>query len=153
MLRSLPALLVTAIVLLTCCACGDSPTTLDEYQTTPVTLPGGQQIRAEMVSNPKDMLKGLQYRDSLAPNRGMIFLHGSPGFYPYWMYQVRIPLDIFWLDTNRKVVEISADTPPCKTAAKQCATYGGTHQAVTVFEMPAGSARKYGIKVGDTIKF
>src|SRR3981081_3754361 len=112
MRRSLPALIVTVILVVTCSGCGDSPTTLEEYQTTPVTLPGGQQIRAEMLSNPKDMMKGLQFRDSLAPNRGIIFLHGSPGLFPYWMYQVRIPLDIFWLDTNRKVVEISADTPP-----------------------------------------
>jgi uncharacterized membrane protein (UPF0127 family) len=136
-----------------CSGCGDNPTTLEEYQTTPVTLPGGQQIRAEMLSNPKDMMKGLQFRDSLAPDRGIIFLHGSPGLFPYWMYQVRIPLDIFWLDTNRKVVEISADTPPCKTNAKQCPTYGGTHKAATVLELPAGSARKFGIKVGDTINF
>jgi uncharacterized membrane protein (UPF0127 family) len=106
-----------------------------------------------MLSNPTDMMKGLQFRDSLAPDRGMIFLHGSPGFFPYWMYQVRIPLDIFWLDTNRKVVEISADTPPCKTNAKQCPNYGGTQKAVTVLELPAGSARKFGIKVGDTINF
>jgi Uncharacterized conserved protein len=48
------------------------------------------------------------------------------------MFQVKFPLDIFWLDTSRRVVEISADTPPCKTPAKQCPNYGGTKKAVTV---------------------
>lgn len=153
MLRTCPAFIAALIVLLNCCACGDGPTTLEDYQTIPVTLPRGQQIRAEVVSHPKDMNKGLMYRDSLAADRGMLFLHGSPGLFPYWMFQVKFPLDIFWLDTSRRVVEISADTPPCKTPAKQCPNYGGTKKAVTVLELPGGSARKFGIQLGDTINF
>jgi len=69
------------------------------------------------------------------------------------MYQVKIPLDIVWLDSRNRVVEVSENTPPCKTKASQCPLYGGNHDAVIVLELPGGGAKKHGIKPGATIDF
>lgn len=100
------------------------------------------------------MLRGMMFRDSLAPDRGMLFIHGAPGKYSYWMYQVRIPLDIIWIAPNHGIVEISADTPPCPSkSASACPSFGGQQTAVYVLELAGGSARKYSLKVGDTISF
>jgi uncharacterized membrane protein (UPF0127 family) len=148
----LPGLLFAVAVSFTGCG-GDSTTTLDALNTRTITLPGGQRIQAEVVSRQEDIMRGMMFRDSLAPDRGMLFIHVQPGAYTYWMYQVRIPLDILWMSTDRRIVEISPDTPPCQTAASQCPTYGGHNTARYVLELAGGMAKKYGLRTGDQLEF
>jgi uncharacterized membrane protein (UPF0127 family) len=144
----------TILLLLLLCGCGEKPTTLDEFQTQEVTLPNGKHIRAEVMMKQEDMMRGMMFRDTLAADHGMLFLHGGPGNYPYWMYQVRVPLDIIWMDLNHNVVEISPETPPCKSSsARQCPNYGGHAKAIFVLELPGGAAAKNGVKVGERIGF
>lgn len=126
-----------------------------DFGSSVVTLPGGQKIMAEVMTNPTDMARGMMFRDSLEPDRGMLFVHDHPGPYTYWMYQVKIPLDIIWMDSNRRITEISANTPPCKaTSARECPQYGG-HQPDTryVLELAGGMGGKYRLTVGQEIKF
>jgi len=118
-----------------------------------VKLPGGQEIQAEVEINPIDMQKGMMFRDSLARGHGMLFIHDKPGLYPYWMYQVEIPLDMLWMDASRHIVEISAGTPPCKTKASQCPNYGGHQQSQFVLELGGGEAQRLGLHLGDMLDF
>lgn len=134
-------------------ACGPSTAGPEVLGMRTVTLPGGQQIRAEVEMTQVDMQKGMMFRDSLPRGRGMLFIHETPGLYPYWMYQVRIPLDMIWMDANHRIVEISADTPPCKTKASLCANYGGHEQAQFVLELGGGEARRMGLRLGQTLEF
>ena len=127
--------------------------TLEEYETRLVTLPDGKQVRVEVMFNDVDMMRGMMFRDSLAPDRGMLFIHRQPGKYTYWMYQVRIPLDIIWMNQDRRIVEIYADTPPCQTQAHDCPSYGGNQQALYVLELGGGMGARYGLRLGDTLKF
>jgi uncharacterized membrane protein (UPF0127 family) len=132
---------------------GPQPDDMDALGTRKVTLPGGQQIRAEVEMDAMDMQKGMMFRDSLARGRGMLFIHQTAGLYKYWMYQVRIPLDIVWMDTSHRIVEISPDTPPCKTKASLCANYGGQQTAQFVLELGGGEARRLGLSLGQTLEF
>jgi hypothetical protein len=129
------------------------PTTMDDLQSTIVTLPGGQKIRAERMVLTADLARGMMFRDSLAPDRGMLFFHQKEGAYSYWMYQTRIPLDIVWMDRFRRIVEVFPNAPPCPTAASQCAHYGGTRPAQYVLELAGGMAARYGLKIGDILEF
>jgi uncharacterized membrane protein (UPF0127 family) len=141
------------VLLAALAGCGDKPVTLEEYQTRPITLPDGATIRAEVMTHPTDMLRGMMFRDSLTEDRGMLFIHGSLGQFPYWMYQVRIPLDIIWMDNNRRIVEISPNTPPCQTKASECPQYGGHEKALYVLELAAGMAAKHGLHPGAFLTF
>lgn len=143
------ALLAFALAL----SCGEKPATLETYYTRTITLPDGFQVRAEVMIRPEDMMRGMMFRDDVAPDRGMLFIHGEPGRYTYYMYQVRIPLDIIWLDGNRRIVEISPDTPPCKTQASRCPLYGGKETALYVLELGGGSVARHGLKVGQQLQF
>ena len=147
------ALGVALAVLLASCA-GDTPVTMENYEKHPVRLPNGKVIQAEVMTRTQDMMRGMMFRDSLAPGNGMLFVHGQPGLYPYYMFQVRFPLDIIWMDANHRIVEIAADTPPCKAVQNEgCPTYGGHQQALFVLEIGGGMAKKNALAVGDVLDF
>ncbi len=61
----------------------------------------------------------------LPHRRALLFVHQQPGYYRYWMPNVKVPLDIIFMDASRKIVEISANTPLCTTKPEDCLTYGG----------------------------
>ncbi|MGC9970221.1 MAG: DUF192 domain-containing protein [Bryobacteraceae bacterium] len=149
MRRMLPA----AGLILLLGGCGHEAATFEDYQARLVTFPNGKQVRAESMLTDADRSRGMMFRDSIAPDRGMLFFHTALGKYKYWMYQTRIPLDIIWMDRDRRIVEISADTPPCTTEAGECPNYGGNYEALYVLELGGGMAAKYGLKVGDSLRF
>ena len=144
---------IVLAVLLSLTSCGPKPSTVEDFPTRPITLPGGQVIRVEPMISNFEMLRGMMFRTSLAPDRGMLFVHPKPEHYTYWMYQTLIPLDIVWLDSNRNIVEIVADAQPCKTQASKCAQYGGKQISSYVLEIPGGMARKFGLQLGQKIQF
>jgi uncharacterized protein len=124
---------------------------MEDLRTREVILPGGHVIRAESAVDTRDMMRGLMFRNSLAKDHGMLFVHPVSGHYSYWMYQTYIPLDMIWMDENRKIVEIVESAPPCKTAASKCAHFGGNETARFVLELNGGESRRYGIQVGEMI--
>jgi uncharacterized membrane protein (UPF0127 family) len=126
---------------------------MEDLSTRDITLPGGQVIQAESMFDATDMMRGLMFRTSLAPDRGMLFQHRGPGHYPYWMYQTLIPLDMIWMDSSKRIVEIVANAQPCKTPASQCMHYGGNELSQYVLELGGGMAKKYNLHVGDFISF
>ncbi len=143
--------LLAALLPLACC--GPKASTLEDFPTRPITLPGGQEIRVETMIDTIDLLRGLMFRTSLAPDRGMLFVYPRPDHHPHYMYQVLIPLDIVWLDSNRDIVEIAENKPPCKTQASKCEQYGGKEISIYVLEIGAGMAKKYGLTVGQTVRW
>jgi uncharacterized membrane protein (UPF0127 family) len=150
MLRALSLALLLALAVAGC----KQPDPVRDFSSTEVTLPGGQVISSEVESDPVDMARGMMFRDSLPQGRGMLFVHSKPGKYAYWMYQVKIPLDIIWMDQGKYIVEISANTPPCRsTSARQCPNYGGHEDAMYVLELGGGMAAKYSLAKGKQIQF
>ena len=134
--------------------CGTQTATFEDLQTRTIRLPGGALIRAEVMMQPADLARGMMFRDSLPQGRGMLFIHEKPGNYTYWMFQVKIPLDIIWMDSEHRVVEISASTPPCDGKPRsECPTYGGSFPSLFVLELAGGEAQRLGVKVGNVLTF
>jgi len=145
---------VFALFLLLVDCGGPQSTSVEDFHTRPLTLPGGQVIRVETMVDNIDLLRGLMYRTSLAPDHGMLFLYPHPDHYYTVMYNVRIPLDIIWMDARRNILKIDADAPPCKTEASKCPKYGGKALLSSyVLEIPGGAARKYGLQAGQILQF
>jgi uncharacterized protein len=133
--------------------CGPQTEPVEDLNTRIVTLPGGREIRAEVMIKPAEMARGMMYRDPLPQGRGMLFIHEKPAPYRYWMSNVKAPLDIIFMDENRQIVEISADTPPCTTKPADCLLYGGHHYEQYVLELRAGEAKRLGLHEGQTLSF
>ncbi len=135
------------------CGCGPQTESLEDLQTRTVRLPSGREVRAEVLIKPSDLQRGMMYRDSLPSGQGLLFVHAKPGNYAYWMYNVQMPLDIIWLDTEHRVVDVVANAQPCKTKASECPQYGGQKLAQFVLELPAGEAARNGIETGSFLSF
>jgi len=147
-------LAAVCVLLSALAACGRTDTaTLADLSVRDITLPGGQIIHAELATTPERLQRGLMFRTSLAPDRGMLFVFQQEDKVPFWMFQTLIPLDMIWMDSHRRIVEISADTPPCRTDESQCPSYGGHEPAQFVLELNAGAAAKYRLKIGDELSF
>ena len=155
-MKPLAAFAAALLVLCGCStsSCGSRTSEVDGLNATEITFPNGKTVIAETMLRDVDQMRGMMFRDSLAKDRGMLFIHPQEENVPYWMYQVRIPLDIIWMDHQRRIVEISANTPACTSkSSRDCPSYGGHEKARYVLELAGGGAALYGLKVGDTLSF
>ncbi len=134
--------------------CGRGETgSINDLNNRTVTLPDGTKIRAELVTKEVDLMRGLMYRESLAENAGMLFAYGKPGFYRFWMHEVKFRIDILWLDRERRIVQIVHNLPPCPGPAESCPVYGGDFSSLYVLELNSGMAKKHNLKPGMVIDF
>ena len=91
------------------------------------------------------------FRESLASGRGMLFLFPSPSFEGFWMKNCNFPIDIVWMNPDRKVIYVNAHTPPCRE--DPCPTYGPKEKSLFVLEIPDGAAAKEKIAPGAVLTF
>lgn len=153
-MRSQTYWVLVVLSVLAGCVNGEKTATREDLYTRQVKFPDGARFRAEVATTKFDMTRGMMFRDSLPPEQGMLFIHGEPGKYPYFLYQVRIPLDLIWLDQNRIVTEIVTNVDPCKSeSAVKCPQIGGNRRSLFVLELNAGVADKHKLKPGDRLDF
>lgn len=99
----------------------------------------------EVVSTPAEREKGLMFKDSLDKNKGMLFVFESEGSYPFWMKNTLIPLDMIWMDSSGKIVDI-AEADPC--TEDPCFVYYHAESAKYVLEINKGLSSELGIMIG-----
>lgn len=98
----------------------------------------GHHFRVEIADNEADRERGLMFRTRLAADHGMLFIYPDARIRNFWMKNTLIPLDILFFDADKRLINISANTPPCKTA--DCPTYASSAPAKYVLELNAGTA-------------
>lgn len=109
----------------------------------------GQRFTVELATTSAQWERGLMFRTHLAADHGMLFIYPDAQVRNYWMKNTLIPLDILFFDAQRRLINVSADTPPCK--ADPCPIYPSAAPAEYVLELNSGAARKLGIKAGDLL--
>ena len=117
----------------------------------PLTLPSGKVLQAEVMVRDEDRAMGLMFRPSLPLDRGMIFLFGIADFHGIWMKNCKFPIDILWLDEEKKIVHVAESVPPCKM--DPCPVYSPMRRASYVIELNAGQARREKAVVGSAVRF
>ena len=111
---------------------------------------GIHNISAELAITPEQREIGLMNRSAMGTNEGMLFVFEQAGFYPFWMKNTLIPLDIIWIDEGWRIVSIAESVPPCR--ADPCPTYPPAGNARYVVEVAAGFARTHRVARGDQLK-
>ncbi|BAQ63762.1 DUF192 domain-containing protein [Geminocystis sp. NIES-3709] len=104
-------------------------------------------IELEIAQTPQQQAIGLMYRDSLLPNRGMLFPFNPPQTVSFWMKNVSIPLDMIFVSDG--VIKHIAKAPPCEI--EPCPLYNSTVPIDQVIELAGGRTEELKIKVGDEI--
>ncbi|HEX5340361.1 MAG TPA: DUF192 domain-containing protein [Gammaproteobacteria bacterium] len=118
--------------------------------TTAVEI-AGHHFKVEIADTEAARERGLMFRIHMASDHGMLFVYPDAQPRTFWMKNTLIPLDILFFDADKRLINISADTPPCKTTA--CPTYSSTAPAQYVLELNSGMAGEFGIKPGDVLGF
>ena len=116
-----------------------------------VVLPDGAAIQVELATDEPTRSQGLMYRDRLAEDRGMLFFFPQSGEYPFWMKNTLIPLDMIWIDDQRRIAHVTSNVPPCK--ADPCPNYPPNANAKYVLELAAGVAAKHHLAKDQPLRF
>jgi len=106
-------------------------------------------FKIEILKNEWELAKGLSGRESLAENKGLLFVFPSSEKHGFWMRGMKFPIDIIWID-NGEVIDIKQNAPIPLTQNYE--TYSPSAPANYVLEINAGLSEKYGFKVGDKVK-
>ena len=112
----------------------------------------GQRFAVEVADDNEERARGLMFRDSMEDDRGMLFIHDSEMNLAYWMKNTKIPLDILYFDSKRRLVSQQRDVPPC-SLGNACPPYPSMAPARYVLELNAGQAAKLGLKEGAELRF
>jgi uncharacterized protein len=110
----------------------------------------GQRFSTEIAADAPSREHGLMMRTTLASDHSMLFVFPLSTPQGFWMKNTLIPLDILYFDTNRRLVSMQLNVPPCK--ADPCPVYPSNAPARYVLEISAGTARRIGAEVGDELK-
>ena len=111
----------------------------------------GQRYAVEVADDDAERARGLMFRDAMARDAGMLFVHQREEPQAYWMKNTRIALDILYFDARRKLVSQQRDVPPC-SAGNACPAYPSEGPALYVLELNAGEAEKLGLRDGAELK-
>ena len=105
-------------------------------------------IDIEIADTDQKTMQGLMYRSSMPQNAGMLFLMPREDIQGFWMRNTYIPLDMIFVNSNKQIVTIHANTTPMNESS-----YISTAPALYVVEVNAGYCNKNNIKEGDLIDF
>lgn len=111
-----------------------------------LTKNGEKNFFIEIAEEKHEQKKGLMFRKQLDENSGMLFVFEDQMRISMWMKNTYIPLDMVFIDSSLKVVEIVRNTNPLSEkiiSSREPARY--------VLEINAGMAEKSGLNIGDSV--
>ena len=110
------------------------------------------RFTVEIAETPETQTRGLMERPALAPHAGMLFIFSDVAPRAFWMMNTLIPLDMLFIDADRRIINIQANAPPC-VPPQRCPTYHSTAPAQYVLEIAGGRAQALGLRAGDQLHF
>ena len=113
---------------------------------------GGHRYQVEVADDDAERARGLMFRDAMADDHGMVFIHDAQEPQAYWMKNTKIPLDILYFDNDRKLVAQQRNVPTC-SLGDACPSYPSDAPARYVLELNAGQAEKLKLQDGAVLTF
>lgn len=126
-----------------------------EFDRTQVCLGAIEQpLTVELADSQAQQARGLMQRESLGTYEGMWFRYRNerPGYSGFWMYQTLIPLDIAYLDKNRRIVKTFTMRPCTSKDPGNCRSYSPDESYWSVLEVNAGFFAEKGVRIGDQLR-
>jgi uncharacterized membrane protein (UPF0127 family) len=111
-----------------------------------VTARGRPRFLVEIAATRAEQARGLMFRKSLAPDRGMLFIYKQPQPAAYWMKNTLVPLDILYIQPNGRILSIVRNARPHDETPLPS---GGL--VLGVLELAGGRAAQLGVPPGDRV--
>ena len=151
-ISSFAALLLSGLIALPPSQAATPARLLAEFQQTSIVVlnDDGPCVLLDVwvAASPKERSRGLMFIEELRTYEGMIFLYQQPTDIAMWMKNTLIPLDMFFIRSDRSVARIAENTTPLSTET----IYSG-EPVQMVLELAGGSAARWGFKPGNIILF
>lgn len=120
-----------------------------QLAVTPLSIKSGETVHkftVEIADTPDSIREGLMFRESLAPDAGMLFDFGEVRPAAMWMKNTLIPLDMLFMDADGEVIAIARNAVPGSLRS-----LGPGVPVRAVLEIPGGRAKELGINPGDKV--
>ncbi|MEO9295977.1 MAG: DUF192 domain-containing protein [Nitrososphaera sp.] len=128
-----------------------TPTGLPGYNQTVVSI-GGVKLTADIADTPDKMNLGLGVRDNMTESQAMLFPFKQEGRQGFWMSGMKFPIDIIWINADKRVVHIEHSLPPCPNIV-DCPVHTPDQQAMYVLETTAGFSQRHNVTEGAQVEF
>lgn len=122
---------------------------LAQLAVAPLTIKSGDTSHAftvEIADTPEAITQGMMFRETMAPDAGMLFDFGQVRPASMWMKNTLISLDMLFMDSNGQVVAIARNAVPGSLRS-----LGPGVPVRAVLEIPGGRAKELGINPGDVV--
>ncbi len=126
--------------------------TLFPFKKNSTVIINDHKLQVAVADSQEEQEIGLSETKSLPENQGMIFLFEKPGFYSFWMKNMKLPIDIIFINKNR-IITILQNIEPLKDNNENLRTLNSSKPTDSVLEINAGLSKKYGFKEGDIVKY
>lgn len=136
--RSLALLFAIVVALFPLAACSD------ESRLVLHTQKGDYPFTVEVVDTHEKRAEGLMFRQSLAPDAGMLFDFKETREVSFWMRNTFIPLDMVFIAADGRVESIHLNARPHDPTSIPS---GAPVQFV--LEIPGGRSEEIGLRPGD----
>ncbi len=123
-----------------------SPAGLEQVPLTIRSGPRTHRFIVEVARSPQEQATGLMNRESLAPDRGMIFPYDPPEMAAFWMKNTLIPLDMIFVRKDGTIARIEANTIPLSLESVPAG-----EPVAAVLELAGGRSAELGIGPGDKV--
>jgi len=126
-----------------------SPAGLEQVPLTITTTAGKKhRFTVEVARTEAQQAQGLMNRESLAPDRGMIFPYDPPVAASFWMKNTLIPLDMIFIRSDGTIARIEANTAPLSLDPVAAGEAVGA-----VLELAGGRSAELGITPGARVEW
>jgi len=109
----------------------------------------GKKFKVEILKHNWELERGLSGREKLKNDTGVLFIFKEESKYPFWMKDMKFPIDIIWINDS-KIVYIKHNVPIPIT--QNIPTFAPDVSARYVLEINAGLSEKYGFQIGDGVE-
>lgn len=109
---------------------------------------GDTRILVSVAQTPAEREKGLSGHAPLAPNEGMLFVYPVSGPANFWMKDMNFPIDIVWIDSDWRVLDVVANATVESYYTKPPTEFPSPPTMRYVLEIPSGAAEKRNISSG-----
>ena len=125
-----------------------SPAGLNQVPLTIQTAKGKHRFTVEVAETSEQQAQGLMFRQSLDPDRGMIFPRTPPEDATFWMKNTLIPLDMVFIREDGTIARIAENTVPMSLDPVP-----SLEPVAAVLEIAGGRSAQLGIKQGDKVSW